>query len=66
METLLNVRVPPRTYVRLRAMSTVVGLLQRDVIMAAMTRYQDRLPESARRRVKRALEPRRRTVQARG
>lgn len=56
MERLLNVRVPPSTSIRLRAISTVVGLLPRDVVITAVMSYQDRLPEPVRRRVRRTLE----------
>jgi len=59
MGRLLNVRVPPGTCIRLRAISTVVGLLPRDVVITAVTSYQDRLPAPVRRRVKRTLELRR-------
>ena len=43
------------------AISAVTGLLHRDVIVTAFMCYHDQLPASVRRRVKRALELRRRT-----
>ena len=61
METLLTVRLPRTTCTRLRAISAVTGLLHRDVVVTAFMCYHDQLPASVRRRVKRALEVRRRT-----
>lgn len=61
METPLTVRLPRSTCIRLRAISAVTCLLQRDVVVTAFTCYHDRQPASVRRRVKRTLELRRRT-----
>jgi hypothetical protein len=58
MDTLLTVRLPRSTYVRLRSIAAVTGLLQRDVVVTAFMCYHDLLPASVRRRVKRALAQR--------
>ena len=59
METPLTVRLPRSTCIRLRAISAVTGLLHRDVVVTGFMCYHDRLPASVRRRVRRALEVRR-------
>ena len=62
METLLTVRLPRSTGARLRAIAAVTGLLHRDVVIAGVTCYHDRLPAGLRRQIKRTLELRGRAL----